>query len=159
MLRISIKSFFILILLFAAFSCKKTNSLSTLSDFLSKDDSDSKILRQYKTWEMAEGTIVREGYPTLVYKKGEAIQGNFDPSKITFVFSSNKTFQGTDEKGKPESGTWLINETTKQLQVASTTSTDLYDIVQINKTNLDFKATETYDQKPAVVTLKMIPKK
>jgi hypothetical protein len=159
MLRLTKKIIFTSLLLVLAFSCKKSNDLTTLSDFLSRDDSDSKILREYKTWEMAEATLVREGLPTLVYKKGQPIQSNFDPSKISFVFSSNKTFQGTDEKGKPESGTWVIDETAKQLKISNSTTADLYDILQLTKTNFDFKADETYEQKLAVVTLKMIPKK
>jgi hypothetical protein len=142
-----------------ATSCKKNKDLTTFSDLLSKDDSDSKILRQYKTWEMAEAVLTREGLPTLTFKKGQPIQGNFDASKISFVFSANKTFQGTDEKGKPETGQWVIDDVTKQLKLATSTTADLYDIVQLTKTNFDFKGEDTYEQKLAVVTFKMVPKK
>jgi hypothetical protein len=159
MLKLSKKIIFLSILLIFAFACKKNKDLTTLSDFLSRDDSDPKILREYKTWEMAEGTIEREGLPTLVFKKGQPIQGNFDPSKISFVFSSNKTFQGTDEKGKPDNGKWEIDEATKKILIAGTSSTDTYEVVQLTRTNFDFKSTETYEQKTALVTLKMTQKK
>ena len=141
-------------------SCKKTDDLSTQSDFLSRDDSDSKILREYKTWVVSEASIVREGQPTLTYKAGQAIQGNFDPSKISFVFSANNTYQGTDEKGKPESGQWLIDEavTPILLKIVTTSASDSFQIIQITRTNFDFKNNEDVEGKVATVTIKMIPK-
>lgn len=151
-------SVFSILFLFIIFSCKKDKDLTTLSDFLSRDDSDSKLLREYKTWEVAEGSIVRDGLPTLVYKKGQAIQGNFDPSKITFVFSSNNTYAGTDEKGKPDNGQWLIEEDGKILKTSTSNSIDTFEILLLNRTNFDFKNDENFDNKKAVVTIKMIPK-
>jgi hypothetical protein len=149
---------FIFLLFVVVASCKKNDDLTTWSDFLSRDDSDSKILREYKTWVVNEATIERAGQPTLVYKKGQAIQNNFDPSKISFVFSANNTYQGTDEKGKPESGQWVIDEATKVLKVTTTSSADSFVIVQLTKTNFDFKNDETVDGKVATVTIKMIQK-
>lgn len=129
-----------------------------MADFLSRDDSDSKILREYKTWIVEEASIVREGQPTLVYKRGQPIQGNFNPSKISFVFSANNTYQGTDELGKPDSGQWLIEESPAKLKIVSSTSTDSFDIIQLTRTNLDFKNDETVEDKIATVTIKMIQK-
>jgi hypothetical protein len=152
--KISVLSIFFLLVLF---SCKKDRELTTPSDFLSKDDSDSKIRREYKTWIVQEASIIREGLPTLVYKKGQPIQGNFDPSKITFVFSSNNTYDSTDEKGNPERGQWIIDETGKTLRLITANSSDSFDIVQLNRTNFDFKNDETVEDKVATVTIKMIP--
>lgn len=129
-----------------------------MADFLSRDDSDSKILREYKTWIVEEASIVREGQPTLVYKRGQPIQGNFNPSKISFVFSANNTYQGTDELGKPDSGQWLIEESPAKLKIVSSTSTDSFDIIQLTRTNLDFKNDETVEDKIATVTIKMVQK-
>ncbi len=141
-------------------ACKKETELSTPADFLSRDDSDTKIKREYKTWEVAEGSIEIPGKPTLLYKKGQAIQGNFDPSKISFVFSSNNTYQGTDEKGKPESGVWKISEDGKQITINTSTVGGTYKIVQLTRSNFDFANQESYDESTlATVTIKMVPKK
>jgi hypothetical protein len=142
-----------------AVSCKKANQLTTLSDFISKDDSDQKIPRDYKTWVLEGAEIAQEGKPTIVYKKGQAIQSNFDPSKISFVFSANNSYQGTDEKGKPESGQWKIEDTTKKLFLSTTTAADSFEIIQITRNNLDIKNNELVEGKPTVVTLKLVPKK
>lgn len=148
------------LLVFVAFSCKKDKTLTTMSDFLSRDNSDSKILREYKTWIVNEASIARVGQPTLVYKKGQPIQGNFDPSKISFVFSSNKTYQGTDEKGKPDSGKWLIDDAVSPviLKIATTNSVDSFEVIQLTKTNFDFKNSEEVEGNVAEVTIKMIQK-
>jgi hypothetical protein len=158
MLRFKKISLFTVLFIFVLFSCKKDKDLTTMADFLSRDDSDSKILREYKTWIVDEATIVREGQPTLVYKRGQPIQGNFNPSKISFVFSANNTYQGTDELGKPDSGQWLIEESPAKLKIVSSTSTDSFDIIQLTRTNLDFKNDETVEDKIATVTIKMIQK-
>jgi hypothetical protein len=158
MLRFKKISLFTVLFIFVLFSCKKDVDLTTMADFLSRDDSDSKILREYKTWIVEEASIVREGQPTLVYKKGQPIQGNFDPSKISFVFSANNTYQGTDELGKPDSGQWLIEESPAKLKIVSSTSTDSFDIIQLTRTNLDFKNDETIEDKIATVTIKMVQK-
>lgn len=150
-------SIFIILFILVLSACKKADDLSTLADFLSKDDSDSKILRKYKTWVVSEGSIVREGLPTLIYKKGQPIQGNFDPSKISFVFSANNTFQGTDEKGKPESGQWLLEESPSILKLVTSQVAESFDIIQLTKTNLDLKNDEKIEDKSAVVIIKMVP--
>ncbi|MES2795149.1 MAG: hypothetical protein V4683_04240 [Bacteroidota bacterium] len=159
MLRLSKLSILSILFIFVAFSCKKEDDLTTMADFLSRDDSDPKILREYKTWVVEEASIVREGQPTLVYNVGQPIQNNFDPSKISFVFSANNTYQGTDEKGKPESGQWLIDGTLNKLKIVTTTAADSFDIIQLTRTNLDFKNDESVGDLVATVTLKMVPKK
>lgn len=158
MLKFKKISLFTVLFIFVLFSCKKDKTLTTMADFLSRDDSDSKILREYKTWIVNEASIIRVGQPTLVYKKGQPIQGNFNPSKITFVFSANKTYQGTDELGKPNSGQWEIVESPAKLKIASSTSTDSFEIIQLTRTNLDFKNDETVGDEIATITIKMIQK-
>lgn len=148
-----------LLLLFTVFACGRDNELTTLADFLSKDDTDTRILRQYKTWEVGESTIEIPGKPTLVYKKGQPIQGNFDPSKISFVFNSSNTFQNTDETGKPGQGTWLLSGD-KQLILRGGSVDGTYNILTLNRTNFDYWSTESFDENiDAVVTIKMIPKR
>jgi hypothetical protein len=139
-------------------ACQKDDTLSTIADFLARDDSDTKLLREYKTWVVAEASIEVPNQPTLVYKKGQPIQGNFDPSKISFVFSSNSTYQGTDEKGKPENGVWKISEDGKKITINTSTVGGTYNILTLNKTNFDFANQETIDENNiATVTIKMVP--
>ncbi len=157
MLRFYKNSIFILLLATITFSCKKT-SLSTQSDFLSKDDSDPKAIRQYKTWTIIGASVEGTGFTPIIYTKGQPIQGNFDPSKISFVFSGNNTFQGTDEKGIPTSGKWQVDEVAKTITIQGSTQQDVFKIVQLTKTNFDFSSEEIYKDKPATVTIKMIPK-
>jgi hypothetical protein len=159
MLRLKKTAILSILCLLIAFSCKKADELSTLADFLSRDDSDPKIPREYKTWVLTEGSIAIKGQPIIVYKKGQPIQGNFDPSKISFVFSANKTYQGTDEKGKPESGRWEIADNDKKLVISNTNTTDTFDIIQITRDNFDIQNTESVDGKPAIVTLKLTQNK
>ena len=159
MLRFKKYSLFTVLFFFVLFSCKKDDDLTTMADFLSRDDSDPKILREYKTWVVEEASIAQEGKPTLVYKRGQPIQGKFDPSKISFVFSANNTYQGTDELGKPDNGQWVIEESPAKLKIVSSTSTDSFDIIQLTRTNLDFKNDETVEDKVATVTIKMVQKR
>ncbi len=150
----SIFAFFFLLI---AFSCKKDDDLTTLADFLSRDDSDPKILREYKTWGVTEASIVQEGKATILYVKGKPIQNNFDPSKISFVFSANNTYQGTDEKGKPESGQWLIEESPSLLKLVTSSVAESFEIIQLTRTNLDIKNDEIAEGKKVTVTIKMAP--
>ncbi len=148
---------FTFLFLVIAFSCKKDDVLTTLADFLSRDDSDSKIFREYKTWNVAEASIAQEGKSPILYVKGQPIQNNFDPSKISFVFSANNTYQGTDEKGKPESGQWVIDESATKLKLVTTSVAESFDIIQLTRTNLDIKNDEIAEGKKVTVTIKMVP--
>jgi uncharacterized lipoprotein NlpE involved in copper resistance len=148
----------ILVIFLVAVSCNKNNEITTPADYLSRDDTDTKILREYKTWVVSEATVEIPNKPTLVYKKGQPIQGNFDPSKISFVFSSNSTYQGTDEKGRPETGVWQLSTDAKKLSINASNEKSTYNIVQLTKTNLDIANTESYDENNlATVTIKMVP--
>jgi hypothetical protein len=160
MLRLNKVSILFLLFLLVGASCKKTNKLITLSDFLSRDDSDPKIPREYKTWILEEGSIAQVGIPTIVYKRGQPIQSNFDPSKISYVFSANNTYQGTDEKGKPEQARWNIDDAGKKLTLFSGNSIyDSFDIIQITRQNFDVKNKEMIEGNEVIVTLKFLQKK
>ena len=152
------KSILFSFIIFIAFSCKKVDEINSITEYLSRDDTSSKVLREYKKWVVSEASIERTGLPTITYKVGLPIQNNFNPSNISFVFySTNNVYTGITEKGVQETGQWRLNDAGTLLEISTTTSGDKFDILKLTKTNLDIKNDETYDDKPAVVTIKMVP--
>lgn len=138
-------------------SCDKDASLTTLSDFIGKDDSNPKLRREYKYWTLNESTITIEGKTPIIYKKGETIKDGYNPSRLAFLFKSDFTYEQTDVNGAITTGRWKIDETTKKLQISSGLFGDEFTIVTATRTNLNLQNTETLEGKPAVVTLSFTP--
>jgi hypothetical protein len=140
-------------------SCKDDETLETQDDFISKDDSNPKIVRKYKLWRVSSGSFAKEQAAILNYTQGQAIQGKFDPSKITFLFYNNpKEFNGTDITGKSNAGAWEINNKSGYLRFSTNADgLDSLKIEKLDRTDLVLKTEEVdeLDNKKVVIVLNL----
>lgn len=148
-------SLFLFVLL--SLSCDKDAPLTTLADFIGKDDSNPDLRREYKFWVLNKSTITIPGEVPIVYKKGEAIQRNYDPSKLSFLFKSDGTYDKTDTDGSVTQGYWQVDTDKKKLNISSGLFKDAFSIIQATRTNLDLENTESIDGKSVKVTLDFKP--
>ncbi len=148
-----ILKFSLIFVLALCLSCKNDAPLTTLADFISKDDSDSKLRREYKYWTLSQSTITIEGQAPIIYKKGEVIKDNYNPSKLAFLFKSDLSYEQTDINGSITEGQWNVAEDTKKLKIISGLFGDEFNIITANRTVLELQNTESVQGKQAVVTL------